>query len=571
MSKLALTLFQFGVFICTQLVAQETPQAAADEAKKSTVEGQVLNQVTKEALKRVDVRMLPVDKNGQAFPDSPAAYTAATDAEGKFHFADVERGQYRMSYRKAGFLAGRGGFGATGGMNLVTVKAGETHGGLRYYLSPQGVVTGRVLDDEGEPVQGVRVMLIRPEYGNRTQRMVPRGQATTNDRGEYRITDVASGKYYIQASVTRGFAPTDGTWGPAAPPKPGEARVAYVSTYYPNASDQEQAIRVTVAPGLELPGQDISLRKEKVVKVSGKLVWADGSPVKDASLIYVPRETTYYFGGSAFGTDNKGAFTINELRPGDYVLLANGPPDASGVMQESVLRLHVGNRETENVTLEWQSDLEASGAFAMEESDKKEKDLAGCMFNAMPAEVSIFGGGVARAKSDGRFKIELAPVRLKLGARCPGGSPYVKSILVGDEDVLGKEVDGAAVAASGIKVIVRTDAASVSGTLDIPDEKKGAIGSPLVALISTNARLRQAGLIDHPAIDQSYRFQSKNLRPGEYLAWAFEEGDINSFSDPEFYRLVESKGVKVTLGPNESQTVELKLLSWPAEFADRLQ
>jgi len=129
----------------------------------------------------------------------------------------------------------------------------------------------------------------------------------------------------------------------------------------------------------------------------------------------------------------------------------------------------------------------------------------------------------------------------------------------------------ATIAAAGIKVIVRTDVASVSGTLDVPEEKKGAIGNPLVALLATDARLRDAGWNDYPAVDQEYRFQSKNLRPGEYLLLAFDEGDVKSLMDPQLYQLMESKGVKVTLGPSESKAVDLKLLAWPAELADRLQ
>src|ERR1035438_4966827 len=128
MSRLALFLCLPGVFLCTHIWAEETPPASADTTKKSTVDGQVFNLVTKEAVKRVDVRMLHVDKNGQAIPDSPAAYSAATDAEGKFHFEDVEPGQYRMNYRKAGFVAGRGGVGGMGGMSLGTGKAGGTPG-----------------------------------------------------------------------------------------------------------------------------------------------------------------------------------------------------------------------------------------------------------------------------------------------------------------------------------------------------------------------------------------------------------------------------------------------------------
>jgi hypothetical protein len=130
---------------------------------------------------------------------------------------------------------------------------------------------------------------------------------------------------------------------------------------------------------------------------------------------------------------------------------------------------------------------------------------------------------------------------------------------VGDEDVLGKEVDGAAVAAS------------VSGTLDVPEEKRDPTKQPRIALIPADARLRQAGLVEYPQLDQDYRFNSAHVRPGEYRAYAFAEADNSSFDDPAFYRLIESRGAKVKLAPGESQTVDLKLTAWPAEFADRLQ
>jgi hypothetical protein len=198
--------------------------------------------------------------------------------------------------------------------------------------------------------------------------------------------------------------------------------------------------------------------------------------------------------------------------------------------------------------------------------------LAGCTFSLYPSDFNLPVGAMGWATSDGRFHLEqIPPVRFTPNAACPGGSPYVKSILIGEEDVLGKEADGANVAAAGVKVVVRTDVASVSGTLDVPGETKGAIEKPLVALLATDARLRRSGGVDSPEVDQELHFRSRNLRPGEYLVWAFEEGDFASLSDPEFFRLMESKGTKVTLGPGESKSVSLKLLDWPAELADRLQ
>ena len=172
---------------------------------------------------------------------------------------------------------------------------------------------------------------------------------------------------------------------------------------------------------------------------------------------------------------------------------------------------------------------------------------------------------------DGTFKLEgLMPGRVVVHAQCGGEERYVKSILVGEEDVLGKEVDAAALAA-GIKVILRTDTASVSGALDVPEEKRDPAKQPRIVLIPTDERLRRAGFIDYSTVDLDYHFSSKSVRPGEYLAFAFAEADNSSFDDPDFLRVVESKGVKVKLTPGESQTVDLKLTPWPEEFADRLQ
>ena len=66
-------------------------------------------------------------------------------------------------------------------------------------------------------------------------------------------------------------------------------------------------------------------------------------------------------------------------------------------------------------------------------------------------------------------------------------------------------------------------------------------------------------------------YELKNLRPGEYLAFAFEDMDYASLQDPDVLAAVASKATKVTLEPGEAKTVSLKILPWPEQFADRLQ
>jgi hypothetical protein len=385
----------------------------------------------------------------------------------------------------------------------------------------------------------------------------------TNDRGEYRISDVPPGRYLVQANWYRGTITEAQVVG--------GVRMAYVTTYYPNVSDPAQATQIHVTAGLELSGQDITMRREKVVRVSGKLLETDGSPAKNALVMFMSTDVQSVMSSSAAPVDAKGAFKAENVRPGNYNAVVSRLDGSSGPQQTSQA-IQVGESDIENVTLQLLPALEATGTITVEGERKSDVEPNQCWVTAGSATGGLLGGGHAQVQKDGTFKLEgLAPGKVVVSAQCGGGEGYVKSILMGDEDVLGKEVDVGALAAAGIKVILRTDTASVSGTLDVPEDKRDPAKQPRVVLIPTDERLRRAGFIDYSTLDQDYHFGSKAVRPGEYLAYAFAEADNSTFDDPDFYRLMESKGVKVKLGPGETQTVELKLTPWPEEFADRLQ
>jgi len=181
-------------------------------------------------------------------------------------------------------------------------------------------------------------------------------------------------------------------------------------------------------------------------------------------------------------------------------------------------------------------------------------------------------GGYGQAKTDGTFSLsQIAPGRYTLHASAGAGEGYVKAILLGSEDIYGKEVDGSAVAAGGLKIVIRLDSAALSGTVEIPDERKAALRAPTVVLLPADAHLRDADRSHVAQLNQNNGYELKNLRPGDYIAFALEACDYASLQDPEVLAAIAGKGTKVTLAANEAKSLDLKILPWPEQFADRIQ
>src|SRR5579883_829922 len=154
-------MFRFSLLAVSSvlcLLAQTTPapQPNAAASDPIIVEGKVVSATTGENLRKVTVRLQPLSTQQQ----SP--YVASTDAEGVFHFDHIDPGTYRLSGEKAGFLNGF--FGSRKALMIGTnikVNAGQKLTGLDFALTPEARLTGRVLDEDGDPVGRCVVQVLR--------------------------------------------------------------------------------------------------------------------------------------------------------------------------------------------------------------------------------------------------------------------------------------------------------------------------------------------------------------------------------------------------------------------------
>jgi hypothetical protein len=560
MSKTGLFLVLFSVLAS----AQETP-STTDTSKVASIEGVVVNELTKEPVRKVEISLR---KQGAFGPN--AAYSAVTDAAGKFRVENIEPGEYMLMQRRTGFIVPHSSSGFS--VRLLKLGAGQSLTGLRYTLVPQGIISGHVVDDEGDPVQNVYVALLRSGYYRGSSRIFRMGRPQpTNDRGEFRFTDVQPGRYFLQADVQRMAAMTGGA-ALASPAAPGAPRTAFVATFYPNASEIAQAMRIEVQAGQELAGRDIALRKEKVVRVTGKVLNASGSPAKQAFVTLHHVDSLMDSGSVSFSPlDEKGHFVANNVPPGQYKVSAM--TGDSSDWQSGETSIDVGDNGADNVVVQIQPALQAKGTFVLEGSDRKDFDFSGKQVSLQLGGDDASGFAFGQSKSDGTFTIsQLTPGHYTLDVYTSGSEEgYVKAIFVGTENVFGKEVDANAIAAAGVKIVIRLDSASLTGTVEIPDERKTLLRSPSVVLLPADAPLRKANQRIIGQLNQDNGFSLKNLRPGDYIAFAFEESDYASLQDPEVFAALESKGTPVSLAANESKNLSLKILPWPEQFADRIQ
>jgi protocatechuate 3,4-dioxygenase beta subunit len=80
----------------------------------------------------------------------------------------------------------------------VSVQASQTTSVVKLKLLRTGAVSGRILDADGDPISGVNVVV---SLTGATKNARPGSwYATTNDRGEYRVFNIAPAGYRVSAT-----------------------------------------------------------------------------------------------------------------------------------------------------------------------------------------------------------------------------------------------------------------------------------------------------------------------------------------------------------------------------------
>ena len=91
-------------------------------------------------------------------------YEAVTDATGQFKVEDLEPGTYFVQLERSGYTAS----GKTNRDMTIKVTAGQDTKDLMFHMQVAGVITGKIVDSDGDPV--LRKKSARDEFVNKNLR-----------------------------------------------------------------------------------------------------------------------------------------------------------------------------------------------------------------------------------------------------------------------------------------------------------------------------------------------------------------------------------------------------------------
>ncbi|MBZ5580858.1 MAG: carboxypeptidase-like regulatory domain-containing protein [Acidobacteriia bacterium] len=534
--------FAFLMIACAAVAAGQP--APADLC---SVEGQVVNSLTGEPVRGASVMLVRTDF--QSVPRTNA-YSASSNPSGHFALAGVLPGKYRLNFSRTGFAASA--YYSEPSSRLpatLMLEAGQRVTDLVFRVTPNGVVSGRIVDENGDPIPYVQVQLSRFRYLLGRKQMLPAGgSGSTDDLGVYRIFDVEPGRYYLSAQYRQN------TVRVLRLEVAQQVEEEYVPTFYPGVTDFAAAALLSITPGAQLQNVNLRLAKTRTVRVKGRVT------PPNASLTLAPRNPTSPATSTrGVAADRDGNFEIAGVVPGAYYLMANvmqsGKPPYSTRQP-----LDVGPADIQGIAVSIPPPAETTGRFRAEGG----KALPG----GLRAQLTLFdnsfqygplaGGLVA---SDGTFKLEnISLDRYYVSVEGLPRGWYVKSIRAGGTDALVSGLDATGGAPGPLDIVVSPNAGQVTGTAQDANGQQPAAGVTVALVPQEKERRERSSYYREARADEAGAFTFPNVIPGEYKVFAWDRVESGAYMDPEFMKPVESKGEAVTVREGEKANVTVKVI-----------
>ena len=509
-------------------------------------------------LRRAEVVAAPPGLNAGQMQQQSRSVT--TDADGRWELRGLPAGRYNVTVSKGGYLTLQ--YGQRRPYEpgkLLDVADGQVLQKIDLSLPKGGVISGRVLDEFGDPATPAVVVAMRQRYVDGQRVLLPVEDTgimmlfkggLTDDTGAYRLHGLPPGTYYLSAM-----------FGPIGPGRSDDP-TTYAPTFYPGTPSLGEAQRVTVGVGQETQNITFNLTTVRVARVTGTVVSSSGQPARASVRLAFTMPGGLGANRYSSTASADGAFTISNVPPGEYRLqahLSQGLP----VPEVASILITVGGQDVTGLAIATAPAATASGRVLFEGASNAGARPGSISISAAPATaesaLDVLGGS-AGLRDQETFELRgLWGRRVFRIDNLPRGW-LLKSVTLDATDITDSGIEfkpGQNV--SGIEIVLTARSTSLSGAVQ-DDRGRPLTDYTVVAFSPESGKWGyQTRFVRSARPNQDGRFDLQGLPPGDYLVAALEYLEPGDESDPELLEKWRAGSTSVTLGDGETKSITLRL------------
>jgi carboxypeptidase family protein len=467
---------------------------------------------------------------------------AVTADDGKFEFTGVPAGKYSLNGGHRGFISA--GYDQHDQYSSAIVTgAGVDTETLVLKLAPNALISGRVLDESGEPVRRATVMLYSDDHQGGVHQIHSSRGGQTDDLGAYELPSLSPGTYYLSATAQPWYAVH-----PERDPSQSEAKVdsaldvAYPITYYPDVTDSDSAAPISIRGGEHLQ-LDLHLSPVPSLHVIVHV------PASGSNQISVPQLEQSVFGDSISSLGHSttrslsdGTWEVSGIAAGRYNIRVTGPSSAT---------------EITGVDLSGTQELDASAGEALctvKVSVSRSDSMGSGVFFVGLRSKNRTIPGFTRPDSKNQFNFENVPAgRYDIQLGGPGRTYSIAQISAEGAEISGHSLILSPGASASLSLTPTLGGAEVQGTAK--REGKGFPGAMIVLVPKNPAGNRDLFRRDQSDLDGTFVFHQ--VVPGSYNVVAIENGWDLDWSLPEIIAAYAKRGVPLQVTEKADQNLTL--------------
>jgi hypothetical protein len=505
--------------------------------------------------------------------------STSTSLDGRYEIGELPAGRYSIRVTRSGYLPLQYGqrrpLEPGKPLQLIDKQVIDR---VDFTMPRSSVISGQITDELSDPVADVQVFAMRSTYFNGRRRMVSVGPpARTDDAGEYRLTGLSPGSYFVVAALRETWTVTENGV---------ERTMGYAPTYAPGTASLTDARRVTVAVGQSAGNNNFALMPGVAAGVSGTATDSLGRPLVSRNIMLMQE-----FGGPTFGmmmlggnatTAADGTFSMRSVSPGTYKLVAQTTRDtqtARGtVLELATQQVTIDGADVTNLSLTTSMGWTLEGTVVTDTGGAPDTSPGRFGVSARlvdpdagtgpggapppPPPPGAPGGGVVpdsgRVREDWSFTVVAVFGAARVRAIVPDGWT-VKAILHDGRDIADTPIEmKSGETLTGVQVIVSNRVTTISGQM--LDDKGAPLVDGTVIAFADDATKWSDGSRWVRAVrpDQQGRYQIQGLPPGDYLAVAVDYVEDGAWNEPEYLDSIRRHGQRLTLSEAESRSLTLK-------------